>query len=331
MISNESNATRRIVGPIPFYGLDGKFLAGLDFKTALGHVLVAGDGSNWAAAAGDVTTNAGNYWFTFSQSETNKKASIAVRLIRPGTSGTSTATAANSLTNSAAAMATNQYKGQYLKDSAGTLWLISSHTATVFTLGGTGTPASGAYTVIAYEPTDYQEPIEKSSINSGVITVGGLSGGTFSRSQFTIDTASSPSTFDDFYNGALVSIVDDTVAANIGAFAVVGDYDGTSKILTLAGTGFPVTPSSNTKIAIARGANAVSADYVREFIDGNMKLEAPWTPGDIIRLMVSILAGKVSDFRTGTLAFRDLLDTKTRWTVVTDPSGRISLIPGNLT
>jgi hypothetical protein len=64
------------------------------------------------------------------------------------TSGTSTAVAANSLTNSGAAMTVNAYAGMKLRASNGTAYTITSNTATAFVLVASGaTPAAGAYVV----------------------------------------------------------------------------------------------------------------------------------------------------------------------------------------
>lgn len=54
------------------------------------------------------------------------------------------------------------------------------------------------------------------------------------------------------------------------------------------------------------------------------------TYGDLMRLVVSAIASKVSGFTTGTLAFRSLDDTKTRLTVLTSTVGRIASIIGDL-
>lgn len=69
--------------------------------------------------------------------------------IGPLLTSSSTAVAANSLTDGSLSMVTNAYAGRYLEDSAGRHWLIASNTATVFTLAGTGTPTAGAYKAYA--------------------------------------------------------------------------------------------------------------------------------------------------------------------------------------
>lgn len=69
--------------------------------------------------------------------------------VGPAISSSSTSTGVNSLTDTGQSMVVNAYAGRYLTANGGVQWLILSNTATVFTLGGTGTPASGAYTVPA--------------------------------------------------------------------------------------------------------------------------------------------------------------------------------------
>lgn len=342
MKKNQTNATSRRVGPIPYFDNYGIELDGLDFKTALGHVFTSLDGTDWTAAANDAVTQTGLYYYAFSQAETNGDAFCAVKLVRPAGSGTSSATAANSLTKSGSAMLANQFKGQVLVDSAGTRWTITSHTTTVFTLGGTGTPAAGAYVVEGYKAVLWTERLDVSDASISTVALATLGvqlfaaettgSPTFSRTVFTIAAASSPSTVDDFYNGCVVSIYDDTTASKIGASAVVNDYDGTTKELTFTGTGLPVVPTSATQLAMMKGVLVPPDSNVRAHWEGDGAiLEGSYKAADLMRLMASILGGKVSDFQSGTLVFRDLADSKDRWTVVTDPSGRITIIPGLLT
>lgn len=59
--------------------------------------------------------------------------------------------------------------------------------------------------------------------------------------------------------------------------------------------------------------------------------EGSYTYGDLLRLMTGVLAGKVSNFNTGTLVFKSLDGGKTRLTVTTDSSGRLTVTPGDLT
>lgn len=335
MNKNESIAVKRRVGPIPFYDNDGNKLMGLDFKTALGHVFVCSEAGDYVASAADVVTRTGSYYYEFSQAETNVDAFIAVKLSRPGTTGNSTATAANSLTNSGAGMTANQYKGQTLIDSAGSRWPIASHTATVFTLTAAGaTPAAGAYVVEAYRDIEWNEKIDTTNstilAQLGIRLYTGQAAATFSRTQYVIATADSPPSTNDFFKGQIVTIYDDTTAARVGATAVCENYNGSTGTMTMVGTGFPIAPSSASKVAIIPAMSAPSTTFGSNLFDGSFKLEGTWSPGDVVRLIASISAGKVADFQSGTLTFRDLLDTVDRWTVTTDPSGRISITPGNL-
>lgn len=55
------------------------------------------------------------------------------------------------------------------------------------------------------------------------------------------------------------------------------------------------------------------------------------TYGDLIRLMVGILAGKVSNYTTNTFAFKSLDGSKTRMTFTVDQTGRLTNVPGDLT
>lgn len=59
--------------------------------------------------------------------------------------------------------------------------------------------------------------------------------------------------------------------------------------------------------------------------------EGSATYGDLIRLVAGVLAGKVSNFTTNTLAFKSLDGTKTRVTVTKDATGRTAIVIGDLT
>lgn len=74
----------------------------------------------------------------------------------PAVSGTSTSTAANTLTDATLAETVNAHTGKYLRDAALAIWPILSNTATAFTLdAGGATPASGPYSVTV----GYPEPL----------------------------------------------------------------------------------------------------------------------------------------------------------------------------
>lgn len=60
-------------------------------------------------------------------------------------------------------------------------------------------------------------------------------------------------------------------------------------------------------------------------------LESGYTAADMFRGAVSVLFGKVADFTTGNLVFRNLADTKNRITVATGSTGRTSSTINDLT
>lgn len=70
---------------------------------------------------------------------------------------------------------------------------------------------------------------------------------------------------------------------------------------------------------------AVAAAVLGTVIEGSV------TVGDALRGIISALVCRVGDFTTGTLTFKSLNGTKTRWTITTDATGRLSVTPGDLT
>lgn len=80
----------------------------------------------------------------------------------------------------------------------------------------------------------------------------------------------------------------------------------------------------------AIAAAAVKADTVTKIANGvfNTVIEISSIFGDIVRGAMSALVGKVT---TGTLVFKSLDGSKTRWTVTTDETGRLTSTKGDLT
>ncbi len=83
----------------------------------------------------------------------------------------------------------------------------------------------------------------------------------------------------------------------------------------------------------AIAAAALKADAVTKIANGvfDTVIEISSTFGDMIRLLASVLAGKATNFSTGTLIFKSLNGSKTRWTITTDETGRLTATKGDLT
>lgn len=93
------------------------------------------------------------------------------------------------------------------------------------------------------------------------------------------------------------------------------DFDGAFFGLLVTGSGL-----SDTHIE----ADMVTAD-------GGAIVEGSATEHDILRLIASVLAGKVLDFSSPTLAFKSLDGSKTRLTGTRDATGRLTNVLGDLT
>ena len=80
-------------------------------------------------------------------------------------------------------------------------------------------------------------------------------------------------------------------------------------------------------------ADALAASALAEIAAAvwSQVVESTYTAADMMRGAVSVLFGKVTDFSTGVLVFRNLADTKNRITVGTGPTGRTSSTVNDLT
>lgn len=118
------------------------FFAGAYLKTIddLFYEITANNGTTFTLAASGATPALGDY-------------SIVDFGTFPQISSTSTGTGSGTLTDSTQTMTTNAEANKWLTDSSGASYQIVSNTATQFTLNTTNTPASGAYTVTAGDPT----------------------------------------------------------------------------------------------------------------------------------------------------------------------------------
>ena len=90
MRQNETNAANRLIGPIPFYDLDGQLLKNQTFQGALGEVkYYRSDTNAWVNASGNAfelggANTSGIYGYVFSQAETNYPSILGVQLSKSG-------------------------------------------------------------------------------------------------------------------------------------------------------------------------------------------------------------------------------------------------------
>lgn len=87
MRKNEPNPTERVAAPIPFYDNDGQLFGSQTFEHAAGEVETFTLTLGWVEAdndAGELGAGSGNYYYPFSQDETNDDTIIGVRLMKVG-------------------------------------------------------------------------------------------------------------------------------------------------------------------------------------------------------------------------------------------------------
>lgn len=125
------------------------------------------------------------------------------------------------------------------------------------------------------------------------------------------------------YVDALVIAVSGTGALQINQ---IDSYDTTTKIATMKRAWGTTPDGTTTYVVLAAGAagSAPSASVVAAAVWAAIA-ENGTSFGNQWRGLFSVIAGKVQDFRTGTLAFRDMADGKTRATGIVDARGRISV------
>lgn len=155
----------------------------------------------------------------------------------------------------------------------------------------------------------------------GILDAGTAQSGSTST---TLKLRAAASATDDAYVGAVVY-----TKAGTGALQVnqITDYNGTTKVASLANTWATTPDNTTTYVVLAASApgSAPSAATVATEVWAKV-LEGSFTAGDFQRLMISALCAMVSGFDTGTLVFRDLANTKNRFVAVDDEDvGRTSI------
>lgn len=155
----------------------------------------------------------------------------------------------------------------------------------------------------------------------GIANMGTAQSGSTST---TLKLATGASSSDDRYLNGVVLITGGTGAGQINQ---ITDYVGATRVASVAQTWATTPDATSTYVIYAGGAasSAPSASTVATEVWAKV-LEGSHTSADILRLIVSACVGMVSDFSTGTLAFRDLGNTKTRFVAVDDEDvGRTSV------
>lgn len=89
------------------------------------------------------------------------------------------------------------------------------------------------------------------------------------------------------------------------------------------GSGYARANNGGTYTSVAMVSSA--DDYGSGIIEGSI------TRDDATRGILSILAGRSSGYNTGTIVFRDLANTKNRWTFTVDDTGRLTSTANDLT
>jgi len=135
----------------------------------------------------------------------------------------------------------------------------------------------------------------------------------------TITLNANASSSDDVYVGQVIFLRSGTGEDQAKRITA---YNGTTKVATvesnwtiqpIAGTGYSMLPSSILVYSILGPA---LADYVLdEVVEGSLTLR------QFQRILVSVLAGKVSGAPTGPIGFRDIADTKNRVVAAVDTDG----------
>jgi hypothetical protein len=151
-------------------------------------------------------------------------------------------------------------------------------------------------------------------IQAGLATAAAVSGVASSISTVSAQVGAVQSDTDDIQTRLPVALVSGRIDASIGAAAANS-----------------ITAASIATDAIDADAMAASALAEIAAAVWAQVIESTFTAADMFRGTAAVLFGKVTDFTTGILVFRNLLDTKNRITVTTGATGRTVSTVNDLT
>lgn len=101
------------------------------------------------------------------------------------------------------------------------------------------------------------------------------------------------------------------------------NVDASEMAVIIEGAGYARANNGGTYTSVAMVSSA--ADYGSGILEGSV------TRDDAMRGVLSILAGRSSGYNTGTIVFRNLANTKNRWTFTVDATGRLTSVANDLT
>lgn len=126
-------------------------------------------------------------------------------------------------------------------------------------------------------------------------------------------------------------MVDVNGVRHLGTAYAAPTVAGVPKVEVSAFVAGAITAAAFAVDAIA--AAAVKADAVTKIAAGTWAtvLEGSHTAGDLMRGAIAAFVGKATNFLTGTIVIKSLNGAKTRWTITTDATGRLTVTAGDLT
>lgn len=168
-----------------------------------------------------------------------------------------------------------------------------------------------------------EDVAEQASGGGGVVLRTGTAqaGG---ASSITLDAGASAT--NDFYKEAVIAITGGTGAGQVNTITA---YAGGTKVATV-NRAWAVQPDATSEFSVLPAPGTSTSSSVAAAVWSQVG-EGAHAYGDLVRLLVGVLAGKTDNYTTGTIRARSLNDAKTRITWTVDETGRLTATIGDLT
>lgn len=167
----------------------------------------------------------------------------------------------------------------------------------------------------------------ESVTNVDLVDAGQLHAGTAqagAAGSITLDAGASAT--NDAYNDCLVIIVGGMGAGQVNT---ITDYAGGTNVATVA-RNWAIVPDATSEFVVAPAPSGANPTSVATAVWSAIG-EGAHSYGDLVRGLVGVLAGPSSGYDAGTIEAKSLNGAKVRFRWTTDQTGRVTVLPVDLT
>lgn len=158
---------------------------------------------------------------------------------------------------------------------------------------------------------------EERQMHAGLAAAGGAS-------TITLDFAASAT--NDLYKDAIVVVVG---GVGVRQANTIASYVGATKVATMARP-WAIVPDATSQFVIIPAPSGANPTSVAASVWAAIG-EGVHTYGDLMRGLIGAEVGPTTGYNAGSIVAKSLSGAKTRWTWTVNETGRLTVVPGDLT